>query len=83
MPIKTGKATNRDPGYPCSQPSRRLAEDKWGYKWARWVEEIELSDDETYRGYWEILGYSSDGSLDKPMFERYDKPESSGGKELR
>jgi len=60
-----------------------VAEDKWGYKWARWVEEIELSDDETYRGYWEILGYSSDGSLDKPMFERYDKPESSGGKELR
>ena len=60
-----------------------VAEDKWGYKWARWVEEIELSDDETYRGYWETLGYSSDGSLDKPMFERYDKPESSSGKEPR
>lgn len=47
-----------------------VAEDKWGYKWARWVEEIELSDDDKYRGYWEEYGYSKDGSLDKPMFDR-------------
>jgi len=47
-----------------------VAEDKWGYKWARWVEEIKLSDDDKYRGYWEEFGYSKDGSLDKPMFER-------------
>jgi len=47
-----------------------VAEDKWGYKWARWVEEIELSDDDKYRGYWEEFGYSKDGSLDKPMFDR-------------
>ena len=47
-----------------------VAEDKWGYKWARWVEEIELSEDDKYRGYWEEFGYSKDGSLDKPMFDR-------------
>ena len=47
-----------------------VAEDKWGYKWARWVEEIELSDDDKYRGYWEEFGYSKDGSPDKPMLDR-------------
>lgn len=47
-----------------------VAKDKWGYKWARWVEEIELSDDDKYRDYWEEFGYCKDGSLDKPMFDR-------------
>lgn len=40
-----------------------VAEDKWGYKWARWVNWIELSDDPDYRGYWEQLGYSNDADL--------------------
>jgi len=35
-----------------------VAEDKPGYKWARWVNEIELSDNEEYEGYWESRGYS-------------------------
>lgn len=60
-----------------------VAEDKWGYKWARWVEEIHLSDEDTYRGYWEIRGYSEDGSLNKPMFERYNEPESDNGNDPR
>ena len=46
-----------------------IAEDKWGYKWARWVVRIEVVDDVGYRGFWESRGYSNDGSLDKPMFE--------------
>jgi len=33
-----------------------VAKDKWGNKWARWVEEIELSDNDKYRGYWEEFG---------------------------
>jgi len=41
-----------------------VAEDKWGYKWARWVNWIELSDDPNYRGYWEQLGYSNEGDLE-------------------
>lgn len=41
-----------------------VAEDKWGYKWARWVDWIELSDDPNYRGYWEQLGYSNEGDLE-------------------
>lgn len=46
-----------------------IAEDKWGYKWARWVVRIEVVDEVGYRGFWESRGYSNDGSLDKPMFE--------------
>lgn len=40
-----------------------VAEDKLGYKWARWVNEIELSDDPSYRGYWEERGYSNDADI--------------------
>jgi DMSO/TMAO reductase YedYZ molybdopterin-dependent catalytic subunit len=45
-----------------------VAEDKWGYKWARWVSRIELSSDDTYQGYWEQFGYSNDAELGKPSF---------------
>ena len=34
-----------------------VAEDKAGYKWARWVTEIELSDNANYKGYWEQRGF--------------------------
>lgn len=42
-----------------------VAEDKFGYKWARWVTEIELSDNPSYLGYWEQRGYSNDADLGK------------------
>lgn len=42
-----------------------VAESKWGYKWAKWITEIEFSDDANYRGYWESRGYSNTGDLDK------------------
>jgi len=51
-------------------PFQLVAEDKWGYKWIKWVTEIELSDDVNYKGYWEKAGYSNDASLDKPFFDR-------------
>jgi len=40
-----------------------IAEDKLGYKWARWVNEIELSDNTDYEGYWESRGYDNDPDL--------------------
>ena len=40
-----------------------VAEDKLGYKWARWVTEIELSSDDSYMGYWESLGYPNDADV--------------------
>jgi DMSO/TMAO reductase YedYZ molybdopterin-dependent catalytic subunit len=40
-----------------------VAEDKLGYKWARWVNRITLSDDPNYKGYWEQRGYSNDADV--------------------
>ena len=40
-----------------------VAEDKLGYKWARWVNSITLSDDPNYKGYWEQRGYSNDAGV--------------------
>jgi DMSO/TMAO reductase YedYZ molybdopterin-dependent catalytic subunit len=45
-----------------------VAEDKWGYKWIKWVTRIEVSNDSSFRGYWEQRGYSQDGSLEGSMF---------------
>ena len=49
-------------------PFQLVAEDKWGYKWIKWVTEIELSDDVNYRGFWESRGYSNEGDLSKNFF---------------
>jgi DMSO/TMAO reductase YedYZ molybdopterin-dependent catalytic subunit len=51
-------------------PFELVAESKWGYKWIKWITEIELSDDVNYRGFWEQRGYSNSGDLDKGFFER-------------
>jgi DMSO/TMAO reductase YedYZ molybdopterin-dependent catalytic subunit len=50
-------------------PFQLVAESKWGYKWIKWITEIELSDDVSYKGYWESRGYSNEGDLDKGFFE--------------
>ncbi len=47
-----------------------VAESKWGYKWIKWITEIELSDDVNYRGYWEQRGYSNEGDLNKGFFDQ-------------
>jgi len=49
-------------------PLQLVAEDKWGYKWIKWVVRVELSDDPSYRGFWESRGYSNKGDADGPMF---------------
>ncbi len=49
-------------------PFQLVAEDKWGYKWIKWIEKIELSSDPNYRGYWEQRGYSSTGDLEKSFY---------------
>lgn len=46
-------------------PFQLVAEDKWGYKWIKWITEIEISDDENYEGYWESRGYSNKGNLNE------------------
>jgi len=51
-------------------PFELVAEDKWGYKWIKWIEKIELTGDPTYRGYWELRGYSNNGSLNGSISEK-------------
>jgi DMSO/TMAO reductase YedYZ molybdopterin-dependent catalytic subunit len=50
-------------------PFQLVAESKWGYKWIKWVTQIELSDDEDYRGFWESRGYSNEGDLEESFFD--------------
>jgi DMSO/TMAO reductase YedYZ molybdopterin-dependent catalytic subunit len=50
-------------------PFALVAESKWGYKWVKWITEIELSTDEDYQGYWESRGYSDSGDLDESYFD--------------
>jgi len=50
-------------------PLQLVAEDKYGYKWAKWIIRIELSDS-PYRGYWEERGYNNIANVGGPAFER-------------
>jgi DMSO/TMAO reductase YedYZ molybdopterin-dependent catalytic subunit len=50
-------------------PFQVVAESKWGYKWVKWVDGIELSNDTSYRGYWETQGYNNNGDQSGPIFE--------------
>jgi len=49
-------------------PFQLVTESKWGYKWIKWITEIELSADANYRGYWESRGYSNSADLDESFF---------------
>jgi DMSO/TMAO reductase YedYZ molybdopterin-dependent catalytic subunit len=51
-------------------PFELVAESKWGYKWVKWVTEIQLSADVNYKGFWESRGYNNNGDLKEPMIER-------------
>jgi DMSO/TMAO reductase YedYZ molybdopterin-dependent catalytic subunit len=49
-------------------PFQVVAKDKYGYKWAKWVTEIELSSDRGFRGFWESRGYSNTANLGESGF---------------
>jgi DMSO/TMAO reductase YedYZ molybdopterin-dependent catalytic subunit len=46
-------------------PFQLAAEGKWGYKWIKWVTDIDITNDPSYRGYWESRGYSNIGNLNE------------------
>lgn len=50
-------------------PFHLVAEDKYGYKWVRWITKIELSDNPDYRGTWESGGYNQKADVGGPIFE--------------
>lgn len=51
-------------------PFQVVAMSKFGYKWAKWVTRIELSDNTSFRGYWENFGYNNNAEVNGPAFER-------------
>jgi DMSO/TMAO reductase YedYZ molybdopterin-dependent catalytic subunit len=44
-------------------PFELVAESKYGYKWIKWITQIELSDNADYLGYWESRGWPNDANL--------------------
>ena len=50
-------------------PFLLVAEEKWGYKWIKWITEIEISDDQEFKGYWEERGYNNNGSIEGSIYE--------------
>ncbi|MFA5801876.1 MAG: molybdopterin-dependent oxidoreductase [Thermoleophilia bacterium] len=47
-------------------PLHLVAEDKWGYKWIKWITKIELVNDPNYQGYWESRGFNQSGDRSGP-----------------
>jgi DMSO/TMAO reductase YedYZ molybdopterin-dependent catalytic subunit len=50
-------------------PFQVVAEGKFGYKWAKWVDRIELAAGD-FHGYWEREGYNNNADIEGPAFER-------------
>jgi DMSO/TMAO reductase YedYZ molybdopterin-dependent catalytic subunit len=50
-------------------PFQVVAESKYGYKWAKWVNRIELSSNQDFKGYWESYGYNNNADIDGPELE--------------
>jgi len=50
-------------------PFQVVAESKYGYKWAKRITRIELSDNTNFRGYWESYGYNNNADIGGPAFE--------------
>jgi hypothetical protein len=51
-------------------PFQLVAEQKWGYKWIKWITKIELSSDTNYKGFWESRGYNNNGDLNGSKFSQ-------------
>ena len=44
-------------------PFMLVAESQYGYKWIKWITEIEASNDTSYLGYWESRGYPNNATV--------------------
>jgi DMSO/TMAO reductase YedYZ molybdopterin-dependent catalytic subunit len=47
-------------------PFAVVAQNQYGYKWIKWVTEIEVSSDTGYLGYWESQGYPNNATVQTP-----------------
>jgi DMSO/TMAO reductase YedYZ molybdopterin-dependent catalytic subunit len=59
-------------------PFQVAAEAKWGYKWAKWVVRLTLTDDPAYKGYWEGEGYNINGDEGGKRYEPLPPPAKNG-----
>ncbi|WP_233564704.1 molybdopterin-dependent oxidoreductase [Methanohalophilus sp. RSK] len=50
-------------------PLQLVAEGKYGYKWAKWITAIEVTDNDSYEGFWESRGYNNNADVDGPRFQ--------------
>ncbi|MGZ4850710.1 MAG: molybdopterin-dependent oxidoreductase [Candidatus Bathyarchaeia archaeon] len=44
-------------------PFMLVAESQYGYKWIKWITEIEASNNTSYMGYWESRGYPNNAAV--------------------
>jgi DMSO/TMAO reductase YedYZ molybdopterin-dependent catalytic subunit len=49
-------------------PLQLVAKGKYGYKWAKWITKIEVTNNDT-KGYWETRGYSNSANVGETPFE--------------
>jgi DMSO/TMAO reductase YedYZ molybdopterin-dependent catalytic subunit len=47
-------------------PLMLIPSNQYGYKWIRWVTEIDVSNDSSYLGYWESRGYPNNATITNP-----------------
>jgi DMSO/TMAO reductase YedYZ molybdopterin-dependent catalytic subunit len=47
-------------------PFMLVAQNQYGYKWIKWVTEIDVSNNANYLGYWESRGYPNDATISNP-----------------
>jgi len=44
-------------------PFMLVAQSQYGYKWIKWITEIEVSNNTNYLGYWESRGYPNNATI--------------------
>ena len=44
-------------------PLMLIVPNQYGYKWIKWVTQIDVSNDTNYLGYWESRGYPNDATI--------------------
>ena len=44
-------------------PFMLIAQSQYGYKWIKWITQIEVSNDTSYQGYWESRGYPNNATI--------------------
>ena len=44
-------------------PFMLVAQSQYGYKWIKWITEIEVSNDTSYLGFWESRGYPNNATV--------------------